>query len=84
MVVTILRYQRTLLINVCKYEGNLQRIAYLILLRFSFCVAQQMCFIRSEQAENCDYFNVFKGSFEMRFIDQFGKPLSRIFKNVPS
>ena len=54
--------------------GNLQRIADLILLRFRFCVAQQMCFIRSEQAENSDYFNVFKGSFEMRFIDQFSKP----------
>ena len=60
--------------------GNLQRIGYLILLRFSFYVAQQMCYIRSEQAENSDYFNVFKGSFEMRFIDQFGKPPKSYFQ----
>ena len=33
-----------------------------------------MCFIRSEHAENSEYFNVFRGSFEMRFIDQFRKP----------
>ena len=39
-----------------------------------------MCFIRSEQAENSDYFNVFKGSFEMRFIDQFDKPPKSYFQ----